>query len=236
MKTVLYLGDGPKEGPACYLLGILKYAKFSITHIEPSKKLTGSLMRRSFSLIILSDYPRRNLSLAAMQWIECEVKKGSGLIMIGGWGSFNGLNQGYKKSMIENILPVTCLNRDDRHNLASGALVQRSPISSSILQGISFKPSPVLIGYNEVRAKKNTQVLLKVKENVSHKQNPLLVVGKYGLGKTAAFTTDLAPHWCGGLVDWGQKRMRLQVDQNIRIEVGNLYVQFFSKLLKELAK
>ena len=31
----------------------------------------------------------------------------------------------------------------------------------------------------------------------------LLVVGRHGAGRTAALATDVAPHWVGGFVDWG---------------------------------
>ena len=148
--------------------------------------------------------------------------------------AFNGINGKYRLSLIEEILPVRCLKGDDRKNLASGAVFVEKKLSHPILKGIPLMPSPVVIGYNQVRAKKNAKVVLKLRENVSGIKNPLLTLGSYGKGKTAAFTTDVAPHWCGGLVDWGNQRLRINVDRNIKIEVGNFYVKFFSQLVKWL--
>ena len=232
MKKVLYLGDGPKNGPACYLLGVLKYAGFSVSHVEPCQTLSSSLMKKKYSLIILSDYSRHNLKQNQIKWIENAVKNGTNFLMIGGWCSFNGFGNGYKGSVIEKILPVTCLNRDDRRNLASGAVFDRARVSHSALKKISLKPSPVLIGYNEVRKKQAARVLLGIRENERKKKSPLLVIGHFGNGTTAAWTSDLAPHWCGGLLDWGKKRLKLKVDQKIGVEVGETYVKFFSLLLK----
>lgn len=61
---------------------------------------------------------------------------------------------------------------------------------------------------------------------------PMLVLGQYGRGRTAAFAGDVAPHWVGGLVDWGDpdKRVTQSVGQGF-IEVGNHYATFFRNLV-----
>ncbi|MDO4586274.1 MAG: glutamine amidotransferase [Planctomycetia bacterium] len=59
---------------------------------------------------------------------------------------------------------------------------------------------------------------------------PLLVVDKYGSGRTAAFASDVAPHWVGGFVDWGKKRLFQNVGDGF-IEVGEDYAQFFRNLI-----
>lgn len=64
---------------------------------------------------------------------------------------------------------------------------------------------------------------------------PLLVVGRYGEGRTAAFASDVAPHWVGGFVDWGRNRISQKVGEG-EIEVGESYAQFFRNLLKWLQK
>jgi hypothetical protein len=44
--------------------------------------------------------------------------------------------------------------------------------------------------------------------------------------------TDLAPHWVGGLVDWGDDpRVAAQDQGSWQIEVGNFYAQFVANLL-----
>jgi uncharacterized membrane protein len=61
-------------------------------------------------------------------------------------------------------------------------------------------------------------------------ESPLLVVGEHGRGRTAALATDVAPHWVGGLVDWGDQRVVQQVGAGF-IDVGNWYARFFRNLL-----
>ena len=57
-------------------------------------------------------------------------------------------------------------------------------------------------------------------------ESPLLVVGQHGAGRTAALATDVAPHWVGGFVDWGDQRIVQDVGGG-PIEVGNWYARFF---------
>ncbi len=59
---------------------------------------------------------------------------------------------------------------------------------------------------------------------------PLLVVGRHGRGRVAALATDVAPHWVGGLVDWGDRRITQEVAGGF-VEIGNWYAQFFHNLL-----
>ncbi len=59
---------------------------------------------------------------------------------------------------------------------------------------------------------------------------PLLVVGRHGAGRTAALATDVAPHWVGGFVDWGHRRIVQEVGGGM-IEVGNWYSRFFRNLV-----
>ena len=39
---------------------------------------------------------------------------------------------------------------------------------------------------------------------------PVLVTGSSGQGRTAAFAGDVAPHWVGGFIDWGEARVKGQ--------------------------
>lgn len=61
---------------------------------------------------------------------------------------------------------------------------------------------------------------------------PMLVVGQYGKGRTAALATDVAPHWVGGFVDWGRERIVQAVHGGESIEVGADYARFFSRLVQ----
>jgi len=61
---------------------------------------------------------------------------------------------------------------------------------------------------------------------------PLLVLGRHGAGRTAALATDVAPHWVGPLVDWGDARVRAQADGADAIEVGSHYAELVTRLVR----
>ena len=61
-------------------------------------------------------------------------------------------------------------------------------------------------------------------------ESPLLIVGQHGRGRVATLATDVAPHWVGGLVDWGDRRVTQEVAGGF-VEIGNWYAQFFRNLL-----
>jgi hypothetical protein len=60
---------------------------------------------------------------------------------------------------------------------------------------------------------------------------PVLVTGSSGQGRTAAFASDIAPHWVGGFIDWGEARVKGQAPGSHEIEVGSAYSQFWKQLL-----
>lgn len=64
-----------------------------------------------------------------------------------------------------------------------------------------------------------------------HAVYPLLVVGQAGQGRVAAFTSDVAPHWVGGFVDWGTPRVAGQAPAAPTVEVGGDYARFWKQLL-----
>jgi uncharacterized membrane protein len=48
---------------------------------------------------------------------------------------------------------------------------------------------PALLGLNQVTPKENVELIATAGEH------PLLVAGKFGEGRSVAFTSDCAPHW-----------------------------------------
>lgn len=238
---ILYCGDSHEGGAANYLLGILNYNHAQVTHIPPGLKLDPKILNQRFDGIILSDYGRDCVSDKAEEKIIYQVLSGAGLLMVGGWGSFAGPFGNWQGSEIEKLLPVDCLKKDDRHNLGSGLYVFKKK-SHAIVKGINLKQSPVIIGFNEVKPKKDSEVILTLKafqpakKSFSKREYPLLVLRKKSEIRSAAFTTDFAPHWCGGLVDWGRQRCKLSVNKDIQIEIGDQYLKFGSQLLRWLTR
>jgi len=60
----------------------------------------------------------------------------------------------------------------------------------------------------------------------------LLVLGRHGAGRTAALATDVAPHWVGGLVDWGDARVRARANGADAIEVGSHYAALLTRIVR----
>jgi len=228
---VLFLGEGDITGPARYLAAILKWSRFPFDHRPDQSRLPKAWRAPNrYDVIILSDYRYSSWTPCAKEWLIKEVREnGTGLLMIGGWASFTGLVGGYAGTAIEELLPVRCIPGDDRVNWASG----------SIIQGVS--DAPVVCGYHRATPKAGMQVKLQLRDLTIGstvrlgKPHPLLVTGAAGIGRTAAFLTDCAPHWAGGLVDWGRRRIKVRLNAATTVEVGNQYLSFFKTLIHSLA-
>jgi uncharacterized membrane protein len=239
---VLYAGDSPVGGPANYLLGILKFLRADYVHLPPAEVLRPQLFKRNFDAIVLSDYSKKQVPAASEKLIRDQVRSGTGLLMVGGWGSFSGPFGRWRGSAVERLLPVTCARRDDRVNFPGGALAvvkQNHPV----LRSLPFREPPVICGLNRIRPKKGARVVLVARRVLFRSGRPFLEVREYPLlvidslpgGRVAALATDLAPHWCGGLVDWGKKKKKILIRKGISVEIGDQYVRFVGSLLKWLA-
>ncbi|TIM17978.1 MAG: cytoplasmic protein, partial [Mesorhizobium sp.] len=106
------------------------------------------------------------------------------LLMFGGYYSFQGINGGarYRKTSVEEVLPVNCLAFDDRVEVPEGfAPVINSSSSHPILKGLG-SDWPILLGFNEVTLKDGAEVLATVSSDYG--SLPLLVTCHYGKGRT----------------------------------------------------
>jgi uncharacterized membrane protein len=116
------------------------------------------------------------------------VNRGGGFGMIGGYLSFQGYGGSahYRFTPVEDILPVSLYEGDDRVEKPAGfhpRVVRSHPVTVDLPD-----EWPPLLGYNKV--KPEGEVLVRTIGD-----DPLLVVGEYGGGRTAAFTSDCSPHW-----------------------------------------
>ncbi len=97
-------------------------------------------------------------------------------------------------------------------------------------------------GCNAVITKKESTIILEgVKANYQDGEvnlsatYPVLVTGTYGKGKTAAYTSDLGPHWAGNIVDWQRdKQHRTWIPPTY--ELGNYYIRFCTRLIQSLSQ
>jgi uncharacterized membrane protein len=242
-KEVLYCGDATLETGACYLGAVMTLAKIGFDYVPMDDPFPEGMLERGYRLIILSDYPSRNFPPGAMKKMARKVEEGTSLLMIGGWESFHGLIGGYQTSDLVPVLPVECLSEDDRLNWCQG-LIPEVVAPHPILKGLPWDEPPMVCGCNRVKPKKDATVVLGLRKllikngklAMDKESLPLLVLGKYGQGRTGAVTTDFAPHWVGGMVDWGAERITAQAVGGRKVEVGSLYVSFIRSILLHFLK
>lgn len=125
-----------------------------------------------------------------MRLIDDFVRAGGGLLMVGGYLSFQGFNAkaNYEGTAVEEALPVTMQSGDDRVERSDGVVPEVVDADHDVLAGVSGD-WPYLLGYNRVTPDDDADELIRVDSD------PLLVLGEHGDGRSAAFTTDCAPHW-----------------------------------------
>jgi uncharacterized membrane protein len=121
------------------------------------------------------------------------IKSGGGLMMLGGWLSFSGAQgkAGWGRSQMAEALPVNCLPTEDLVESSAGFTAELLVPNHPVVKGLPWKSFPPIFGYNEMSAKPEGEVLVRVKET----GHPLVVVGEYGKGRVLIYTSDPAPHW-----------------------------------------
>lgn len=241
-RNVLYLGDTSLSGAAGYLAGLMTSWKLNFEYVPSDRPVEPEIVSRTRGLFILSDYPAGRLSPKASYALIEQVEDGAGLLMLGGWESFCGLGGDWAGTPVAEALPVEVATSDDRVNCDQPALIGQVA-DHPVTRGLPWSERPPTIGgFNQVTPKAGAQVLLetqrftvRVEDGVFQfapsERSPLLVVGTRGQGRTAALMTDVAPHWVGGLVDWGAGRVVAQATGADAIEVGDQYAAFFRQLL-----
>ncbi|MEN2974161.1 MAG: glutamine amidotransferase [Candidatus Caldarchaeales archaeon] len=195
------------EDEGAFLREALKRRGFEVEHI-PTMAAAMAFPETideilKYDVVILSDVGSNNLLLHPEVFVKSRprpnrlklikdyvINYGKGFLMIGGYLSFQGLHGigGYKNSPIEEILPVELLNFDDRVEVPEGfnpkVTNKNHPIGREL-------PDvwPMLLGYNKTILKKNATMIAE------YNNDSILAVWEIGKGRTAAFTSDCAPHW-----------------------------------------
>ena len=162
----------------------------------------------AYDAIILSDIGANSLLLPPAVWLHSKtvpnrlklikawVEKGGGLLMVGGYFSFQGIDgkARWRRTAVEDTLPVTCLPYDDRVEIPEGSTAVVLKPDHPVMAGLSGE-WPLLLGVNEVevRDRADVDVLARLPEDQGG--HPLLVTGTHGEGRTVAWTSDIGPHW-----------------------------------------
>ena len=162
--------------------------------------------------------------------------------MIGGWESYHGCGGDWQDTPVAAALPVEIRRSDDRINCDQPALV-RPVCDHPITMDLPWANRPPCIGgFNRIAPKQDSLTVLEAQRFAVSQTgdrfnfeaadcDPLLIVGCYGKGRVAALATDVAPHWVGGLVDWGASRVAARAPGAEAVEVGDLYDRFFRQLV-----
>lgn len=158
-----------------------------------------------FDIYVLGDLDANALGDEQLSQLASAVDAGAGLVTLGGYQTYG--NGGYASSPIANVIPIE-MDRSRRRdadakptseNQIDGPLtielVRNHPITD--LGGNdpakTWQRLPPLLGANRLRGPKvspGVQVLLQSSDG-----DPLLVVGQYGKGRTAALAIDSTWRW-----------------------------------------
>ncbi|MFO7565989.1 MAG: VWA domain-containing protein [Enhygromyxa sp.] len=89
-------------------------------------------------------------------------------------------------------------NEAKRNAIKELRLYPRVAKPVQLLRGINFDAAPGLLGIVPVKPKAQSEVILR-----THMGDPLLVRGRRGLGRVAAFASDAQPRWAAAWISWG---------------------------------
>ena len=155
-----------------------------------------------YDVVILSDIGSNTLLLPSATFSRSEktpnrcklikeyVENGGGFCMIGGYMSFTGIDAKtrYGETEVRDILPVDLLKYDDRIERPEG-IVPKIVAKHEIFEGIEGE-FPFFLGYNKTLSDNTKGEVIALID-----EDPFIAAGKFGKGKSVAFTSDCAPHW-----------------------------------------
>lgn len=211
------------------LVKALQDSPFELTYMKAHEAATDFPSKlvslQQYDAILLSDIGSNTLLLHPEVWLNGNTypnrlklireytEQGGGLMMIGGYFSFQGIDgkARWHRTPVEAALPVTCLPCDDRYEAPEGIEAEIVLPSHPIVAGLSER-WPALLGMNEVVARTDAGVEIIAQAQTDHGPLPLLVAGRHGKGRTLVWTSDIGPHWLPAkFVAWqGYRRLWLQ--------------------------
>ncbi|MBO1741276.1 glutamine amidotransferase [Leifsonia sp. TF02-11] len=157
---------------------------------------------RQYDLVIISDVGANSFLLTRsvfnrsqaepnrLEIIRDHVLAGAGLLMVGGYLSFAGIDAKarYADSPLAALLPVEVLRHDDREEHPEGVVPAVVDAAHAALGGVG-SDWPALLGYNRTVAKPGSIVPATIGDD------PLVALGTAGAGRAGVFTSDMSPHW-----------------------------------------
>lgn len=202
------------EEGARFFLESMSSAGFDVTYL-PAHEISARFPKQReeldlYDVVVISDvgansfllcdetFFRSERSINRLELLADYVDMGGGLVMVGGYLTFSGIDAKarYGHSPIARVLPVELLDRDDRVELPQGFQAEVIEPTHPVLGGTPAS-WPALLGYNQLIPKADCTVV------AGNGDDPILAVGEFGLGRSVAFASDLAPHWAPPeFLDW----------------------------------
>lgn len=181
-------------------------------YTRPLEDLRSELTPGSYDVVILADVDRDAMNSESWQALADMVRKGTGLLMTGGYHSFGP--GGFRSTTLAQVLPVE-IGRAERQSFRdtlrqdvhvpgplkmrpAGDIGRTHPIMQLLpgaLPGAGWDELPPLDGANRLprqQLKQNAQILAESDDAARH---PLLVAGQAGAGRTLAFAGDSTWRW-----------------------------------------
>ena len=189
-----------------WLQGALETGEWEVehlpNHLAPEAFPTTMAELDGYDVVILSDIGSNSLllspdtferSLSArnrLALLRDWVASGGGLIMVGGYLTFQGIEgKGrYAGSAVEDALPVLISPFDDRVERPEGVAPTVSAHDHPLAAGLP-RNWPEILGYNRLTARTEAVTAAMVDDD------PLLVGWDFGQGRSVAFASDCGPHW-----------------------------------------
>jgi uncharacterized membrane protein len=179
-------------------------------HLAPEAFPTTMAELDGYGLVILSDIGSNSLLLSPdtfersrsapnrLTLLRDWVAAGGGLIMVGGYLTFQGIEgKGrYAGSAVEETLPVLLSPFDDRVERPEGVAPTVCAPDHPLVAGL---PAiwPEILGYNRLTARPEAVTVAMAGDD------PLLVGWDFGQGRSVAFASDCGPHWAPpAFVEW----------------------------------
>lgn len=184
--------------------------EFNVTYMPAHEAVRDLPYERAgydqWDVILISDIGSNSILLPPEVFIKSERRPnrlkllrewthdGGGLMMVGGYLTFQGIDGSgrWRRTPVEDALPVTCLPYDDRLEVPEGFVAEILKADHPILKDVP-QDWPHIIGANEIVAREGAEVLARLPEEEGG--HPLLVAGQYGSGRSLAWASDMAPHW-----------------------------------------
>lgn len=156
---------------------------------------------REHDVVILSDigtntlllpdktFARSEPSPNRLQLLHDFVGEGGGLLMVGGYLTFQGIDgkANYHGTPVEAVLPVTFFPGDDRNEQPQGVRPIVVDEQHPVVNGL--RDWPVFLGYNRSNLASDGQLVASIAGD------PFIAVRSVGSGRSAIFSSDCGPHW-----------------------------------------